>query len=55
MDFTPLCTPNKIYKIDNAPDRLMATGRLLECHTFEVFLDTKTAAKRPYAELPPYR
>ena len=54
MDLTPLCTPNKIYKIDNAPVRLMATGRLLECLTFGIFLDTTTAAERPYAEVPPY-
>ena len=55
MDFTPLCTLNKIYKIDNAPVRLMATGRMLECLTFGIFLDATTAAERPYAELPPYR
>ena len=55
MDFTPLCTLNKIYKIDNAPVRLKATGRLLEFLAFGIFLDTKTSAKRPYAELPPHR
>jgi hypothetical protein len=54
MDLMPLCTPNKIYKIDNVPARLMATGRLLECLTFRIFLDTTTAAERRYAELPPY-
>ena len=47
--------PNKIYKIDNAPARLTATGRLLEFLTFGIFLDTKTVAKRSYAELPPHR
>ena len=55
MDFTPLCRLNKIYKIDSAPVRLMATGRMLECLTFGIFLDTTPAAERPYAELPPYR
>jgi hypothetical protein len=54
MDLMPLCRPNKIYKIDNVPARLMATGRLLECLTFRIFLDTTTAAERRYAELPPY-
>jgi hypothetical protein len=46
---------SKIYKIDNAPVRLMATGRMLECLTFGIFLDTTTAVERPYAELPSYR
>ena len=55
MNFTPLCTSDEIYKIDSAPVRLMATGRMLECLTFGIFLDTMTAAERPYAELPPYR
>ena len=55
MGHTPLCTPNKIYKIDNAPVRPMATGRLIECLAFGILLDTMTAAERPYAELPPYR
>jgi len=54
VDLTTLCTPNKIDKIDNAPVRLMATGRLLKYLTFGIFLDTTTAAERPYAELPPY-
>jgi hypothetical protein len=54
-DIKPLCTLNKIYKIDNAPDRLMATGRLLEFFTIRIFLDTETSAERPYAELPPHR
>jgi hypothetical protein len=52
---TPLCTLNKIYKIDNAPVRPTATGRLIECLAFGIFLDTTTAAERSYAELPPYR
>ena len=47
--------PNKIYKIDNAPARLTATGRLLEFLAFGILLDTKTSAERPYAELPPHR
>ena len=55
MDYTPLCTPDKIYKIDNAPVRPMATGRLIEYLAFGILLDTMTAAERPYAELPPYR
>ena len=40
MAFTPLCTLNKIYKIDSVPARLMATGRLLEYPTFVIFLDS---------------
>jgi hypothetical protein len=52
---TPLCTLNKIYKIDNAPVRPTATGRLIEYLAFGIFLDTTTAAERSYAELPPYR
>ena len=47
--------PNKIYKIDNAPARLTATGRLLEFLAFGILLNTKTSAERPYAELPPHR
>jgi hypothetical protein len=43
---TELCRPNKIYKINSVPARLTATGRLLECSAFTVFLDTATSAER---------
>jgi len=46
-DFTLYARPNKIYKIDNAPARLTATGRLLEFLAFEILLDTKTSTERP--------
>ena len=39
-DLITLCMPNKIYKIDSVPARLLATGRLLEYLAFTVFLDT---------------
>ena len=38
--------PNKIYKIDSVPARLLATGRLLEYLAFAIFLDTTTPAER---------